>query len=156
MALSQHFQQVRKRALEAFLKNGFVVPMLYYLKGSKILAATPLLFPGYQKQAAYREILEKARRLEVDGFIEVSESWYVAPHDMEQDEPNLPPSKHPKRRECLVVVGRQRGASKMETQVRLYEILRLGNQVDLVRKRDEEPKNPEKLAAWFDGYFSPA
>lgn len=155
MALNKHFNKVREKALELFLKDGFVVPMLYYLKGSKILAATPLLFTDYQKKVAHREILEKARELGIDGFIEVSESWYVHPDDLEQQELKVPPSKHPKRRDCLVMVGRQRGASKIETEVRFYEIIRLGNQVDLVRNPDMEPENAEKLVTWFDAYFQP-
>lgn len=154
MHLTEHFKQIRQRAIEAFLRNGVLLPLLYYLRGNKIVAVTPMLFEAEQKQAAHREILEKARSLGVDGFIEASESWYVAPEDREPGEPELPPSKHAKKRECVMMVGRQLSSSGIETQVRLYEIIRIGKQVDLVRRYSEEPKRPEGLRAWFDSYFS--
>lgn len=153
MALSQHFEQIRQRAIDLFLEYGSLTPHLYFLKGDDIVAVTPVLFETLEKQAVHGKALEMARILGVDGFIEVCESWYVPPEDRKPGEPKLPPSKHPKKRDCVVIVGRQRGASGIETQMRLYEIIRVGKQVDLVLRHGEEPGS---LSAWFDDYFSSA
>jgi len=151
MHLTEHFEEIRQRAIEAFLENGVLLPLLYYLKGDKIVAVTPMLFEADQKQAAHQEILKRAKGLGVDGFIEASESWYVTYEDRK---PRIAPSKHPKRRECVMMIGRQRDQGRIETQMRLYEIVRIGKQVDLIRRPSEEPKDPGSLSAWFDGYFS--
>jgi len=151
MGLEEHFEEVRQKAINLFLEYGFLTPVLFLLKADKIVAMVPMLFESHQKEASHRQILEKAKTLGVDGFIEAAESWYVK---YEDGEPPMAPSKHPKRQECITMFGRQRRKSGIETEVRIYGIVRRGKSVDLVRESDAEPEHPETATAWFDRYLS--
>lgn len=150
MLLSYLFEHIRQKSIEAFLQYSVLVPALYYLKGNKIVAMTPLLFGEHEKEGEHQEILKKARSVGVDGFIEASESWYVT---YEDNEPLIAPSKHPERRECVFMIGRQLGPSGLETEVRIYKIVRAGKHVDLVREHKAEPKDTKTVGTWFDCYF---
>ena len=83
----------------------------------------------------------------IDGFIESSEVWLAA--DMK---PGERPRDSANRKEAVVVVGRQITAGKMETLVKVYDIIRSSTQVDLVVS-PTQPPNTDDLHAWYDPYL---
>ncbi len=149
MALSELFEKARGDAVGAYLQDGVLLPRLHCLRGDKILATYIMLHQTDEwKQAQYRQILAYAQRKKVDGFIDVFEAWVAA--DLK---PGQRAGTAPNRKEAVLMVGRQVTASKRETIVRNYDILRFGGGVDLVLNSTDAPRDVDEVQAWFDPYL---
>lgn len=148
MSLSSLFEKVRREAIQVYLDVGVLIPRVYCLRGDNIQTVIPLLFESDdEKQTGYEQIFRMADQHNINGFIDASESWMaedLKPGDRPRDSAN--------RKEVVIMFGRQIKGGRFETLMHMYEIVRYGGGVDLVRSK-EEPTDPNDAQVWFDPYL---
>jgi hypothetical protein len=120
---SENVQRILEIVKGNLRRDGGLKPVLFLhlLTGEHLL--TPLELPGttpekirYLNRLGFA-LLEEGKR--VEEAIMLSEGWFVSAKETKLD-PTIPPSRHPQRREVIVLVGRNAARTRMTSLVQPF------------------------------------
>ena len=94
------------KAKEILKNDGYHNPMIISFRDNKGSVIPIPSWNNNTKEIIFRNLTNTLKKLKVDVFIYVFESWMVTKKDNEELDINILPSKHPDRIDTLCIIGK--------------------------------------------------